>query len=62
MRERAGQWAEPPSHQPVERCVEHLIHMMIVHCQGRENRKAADLALSEKQVRIGLMPRRGSVS
>ena len=52
LKERAVEWGQPPQLQPVERCVEHVCHMMIVHCQGGSERTAKDFALSQRQVRI----------
>ena len=52
LQERAVEWGQPPQLQPIERCVEHVCHMMIVHCQGGSERTAKDFALSQRQVRI----------
>ena len=54
LKERAGLWGEANRFQPIERCVEHLIHMMIVHCQGREKRRSTDFNLTTKEVKRGL--------
>ena len=53
LRERAAPWGSPPSHQPLARCVEHLCHMLIVHCQGGLKRTATDFLLTDAQVKWG---------
>ena len=55
--ERAASWGEPPTLQPLARCVEHLCHLIIVHCQGGLKRKPSardSFALTERDVRAGL--------
>ena len=57
LRERATEWGAPPA-QPMERCVEHLVHIMAVHCQGGLLRRGGDsFSLTQRQVRSGLAPR-----
>lgn len=54
LRTRCGQWGVPPTQQPVARCVEHLIHVLIVLCQGGLARpESADFKLTEQQAVAG---------
>ena len=53
MNERAAPWGEPPAHQPLARCVEHLCHTLIVFCQGGLKRTAKDFNLSDSHVKWG---------
>ena len=54
LNERATLWGSPPALQPLARCVEHLCHMMIVHCQGGLRRPPnAKMALTVREVQWG---------
>jgi len=51
MQERRVPWPKLQSIQAVERCVEHLIHLLITHCHGGLARKPSlGWALTQRQV------------
>jgi hypothetical protein len=58
LRERALPWGEPPTIQPLHRCVEHLIHVVVVFFQGGRRRTATDFHLTPRQVRWGFQSSR----
>ena len=58
---RAAQWGSPPLQQPLERCVEHLIHILIVVIQGGLQRLSIDeLSLTDRQTRKGFIKLTGT--
>ena len=60
--ERATRWGQLPSLQPLARCVEHLCHMIIVHCQGGLRRPPSaplvGASVTRKDVRSGFAKRK----
>ena len=56
IRQRQGEWGVPRPDFPLELCVEYLIQMLIVLCQGGLDRKPDEpIVLTKKQVAWGIL-------